>query len=94
MKRRTIYKCKIVRENTEKIIKNAYIIVLDNLSDNEIGNYAPDPKSGSIVMALQPGSYHVIIETDGYHDLETDIVVKGKSDFKDFQLHEFIVKPK
>jgi len=92
--RRTIYKCKIVKENSEKIIKSAYISVFDNLSDEEIGNYAPDPKSGSIVMALQPGSYHIVIEVDGYHEMETDVVVKGKSDFKDFQLHDFIVKPK
>ena len=92
--RRTIYKAKIVKENSEHIVKSAFIMVFDNLSDEEIGNYAPDPNTGSIVMALQPGSYHIVIDADGYKEFETDIFVKGKSDFKDFQLHDFIVTPR
>lgn len=89
--RRTIYKCKVVKKDSEFIIKNAFISVIDNLNDTEIGNYYPDPSTGSLIMALQPGSYHIIIEADGYETTETDIFVKGKSDFKDFQLQDFII---
>ena len=89
--RRTIYKCKIVRENSEDVIKNAFISVLDNTSGEEIGSYAPNPKNGGFVMALQPGSYTVIIETDDYQTLEEKVEVKGKSDFKESQLHDFTV---
>lgn len=92
--RRTIFKCKVVRENSEKILKDAFVVVYDNLTQQELGNYSPDPSSGSLIIALQPGTYHVVVEVDGYQTLETDLFVKGKSDFKDFQLKEFIVTPK
>jgi len=92
--RRTIYKSKVVRKGSQTILKNAFIAVFDNLTEEEIGNYSPDPSTGSLVMALQPGSYHIKIEVSGYRNYETDIIVKGKSDFKDFQLQDFIVTPK
>ena len=92
--RRTIYKCKIVRENTQVIVKRAFVAVFDNLTEEEIGNYSPDLSTGSLVLALQPGSYHLIIDAEGYQSHEVDIVVKGKSDFKDFQLQDFIVTPR
>lgn len=91
--RRTIFKSKITRANSQQIIKDAIVIVLDNLSEEEVGNYVPDPKTGSIIMALQPGSYNVIIEADGYASYSENLIVMGKSDFKDFQLKEFIITP-
>lgn len=92
--RRTIYKCKVVKENSEHVVKNAFITVFDNLTEEEIGNYSPDPSTGSLIMALQPGSYHIMIDADGFEAYETDIYVKGKSDFKDFQLQDFIISPR
>ena len=92
--RRTIHKCKILRVNSEQIIKSAYVTVIDKGSEEEIGSYAPNPATGGFIMALQPGSYHLIIEADGYQDLESDIIVKGKSDFKETQILEFEVNPR
>ncbi|MEQ9064529.1 MAG: hypothetical protein RIE58_10165 [Vicingaceae bacterium] len=91
--RRTIFKCKIVKENSEDIIKNAFVSVIDVKSGEEIGSYAPNPNTGGFVMALQPGNYHVVIEPENYQTLEMDLMVKGKSDFKENQLQEFVVKP-
>ncbi|HAW53302.1 MAG TPA: hypothetical protein DCX54_13395, partial [Flavobacteriales bacterium] len=92
--RRTIHKCKILKVNSEQIIKSAYVTVIDKGSEEEIGSYAPNPATGGFIMALQPGSYHLIIEADGYQDLESDIIVKGKSDFKETQILEFEVNPR
>lgn len=92
--RRTIYKCKIVKKDSEQVIKSAYIMVYDNQTDEEIGIYAPNPNTGSIVISLQPGSYHIMVDAEGYQEYETDVIVKGKSDFKEMQLYDFIVTPK
>jgi hypothetical protein len=92
--RRTIFKSKVVKKDSEQILKNASVMVYDNMTNEEVGNYYPDPSTGSLIMALQPGSYHVVIEADGYLNLETDLYVKGKSDFKDFQLYNFIITPR
>ena len=91
--RRTIYKSKIVRENSQQIVKRAMVTVVDTQTEEEIGIYYPDPSSGSLIMALQPGAYQVTIDADGYKVQKYDIVVKGKSDFKDFQLQDFILSP-
>ncbi len=92
--RRTVYRCKLKKKDTEQVIRYAYVSVIDNETEQEIGNYAPTPSTGSMILALQPGSYHISIESDGYEILETDIVVKGKSDFKDEQIQEFVLTPK
>ncbi len=90
--RQTVFKCKIRQANTENVVKNAFIIVTDNRTEEEIGNFIPDPNNGNIIIPLAPGSYNIIIDADGYQNLMEDIIVKGKSDFKEFQLKEFIIQ--
>ena len=91
--RETILKGKIVVENSETVLKEGFITVLNNRTQEEVGNYVPDPKNGSVVIILEPGSYNLLVDVEGYQLYNLDLIVKGKSDFKDFMLQDFIVAP-
>ena len=92
--RETVIKSKIVKANSETILKEGFVIVMDNRTQEEVGNYIPDPKNGNIVIALQPGSYNILVDVEGYEPYIEDIIIKGKSDFQDFLLKQFTVQPK
>jgi hypothetical protein len=92
--RETVIKAKIVKANSETILKAGFITIINNRTQEEVGNYIPDPRSGNIVIALQPGSYNLLIDVEGYEPVVEDIIIKGKSDFQDFLLRKFTVQPK
>lgn len=91
--RQTIIKSKIVKEGTEEVITDAFVIVTDNRTQEEIGNYTPNAKNGSFVITLIPGSYNVMIDAPGFAPKSEDILVKGKSDFEQFINKDFTVTP-
>lgn len=91
--RQTIVKSKIVKEGGTEAIKDAFISVVDNRTQDEVGNYTPNSKNGGFVMILKPGSYNVLVDAPGFAPKSEDIVIKGKSDFVPFIDKEFIVTP-
>ena len=91
--RQTIIKSKIVKEGTDEVITDAFVIVTDNRTQEEIGNYTPNSKNGSFIITLVPGSYNVMIDAPGFAPKSEDILVKGKSDFEQFINKDFTVTP-
>ncbi|MDT8411118.1 MAG: hypothetical protein RQ875_01535 [Vicingaceae bacterium] len=91
--RQTIIKSKIVKEGTDEVITDAFVIVTDNRTQEEIGNYTPNSKNGSFIITLIPGSYNVMIDAPGFAPKSEDIHVKGKSDFEQFINKDFTVTP-
>ena len=89
--RQTIMKSKIVANGSTEPITDAFIVVTDNRTQDEIGNYTPNSKSGSFIITLVPGSYNIFIDAPAYPPKSIDIVVKGKSDFIPFMTKEFVV---
>lgn len=90
--RQTIIKSKIIAEGTTEAIKDAFIIVTNNRTQEEF-NYTPSSKNGSFVITLIPGSYNIMIDAPGFAPKSEGIIVKGKSDFEDFITKEFTVSP-
>jgi hypothetical protein len=91
--RQTIIKSKIIKEGTEEVITDAFVIVTDNRTQEEIGNYTPNSKNGSFVITLIPGSYNIMIDAPGFAPKSEDILIKGKSDFEQFINKDFTVTP-
>ncbi len=91
--RQTIIKSKIIKEGGTEPIIDAFIIVTDNRTQEEIGNYTPNSRNGSFILTLSPGSYNIMIDAPGYAPKSIDIVIKGKSDFVEFMTKNFIVTP-
>jgi hypothetical protein len=91
--RQTIMKSKIIKEGTTDVITDAFIVVTDNRTQEEIGNYTPNSKNGSFIITLVPGSYNIFIDAPGYAPKSIDTVVKGKSDFIPFMTKEFVITP-
>ena len=91
--RQTIIKSKIVKEGSTESIKDAFVIVTDNRTQEEIANYTPSSSTGSFILTLIPGSYNIMIDAPGFAPKSEDIIVKGKSDFIPFTSKEFVVTP-
>ncbi len=87
--KQTVYKSKIINSISKEFIKNAFITVTDNRTMKEVGQYIPNPKNGSFVMILKPGSYQINIDAPGFSVLKKDIVIKGKSDFEEMITEDF-----
>lgn len=91
--RQTVFKSKILAEGSTESITDAFVSITDNRTQEEIGTYVPNPKNGSFVIILKPGSYNVLVDAPGFAPKSEDIIVLGKSDFIPFTTKEFIVKP-
>ena len=92
--RQTVVKSKVLSDSTATNgITDAFVSVIDNRTQDEVGTYTPSPKNGKFVMILKPGSYNILIDAPGYAPKSEDIVIKGKSDFIPFINKDFIVTP-
>jgi tetratricopeptide (TPR) repeat protein len=91
--RQTVYKSKIMATGSTEPITDAFVSVIDNRTQEEIGTYTPNPKNGSFVMILKPGSYNILIDAPGFAPKNEDVFVIGKSDFVPFTTIEFTVTP-
>lgn len=89
--RQTVFKSKILAEGSTEPITDAFVSVTDNRTQEEIGTYVPNPKNGSFVIILKPGSYNILIDAPGFAPKSEDIIVLGKSDFIPFFDKEFKV---
>jgi len=86
--RETIIKSKIVEMGKTEPIKDAFVIITDNRTQEE-RHFVPSSKNGSLLITLLPGSYMVMIDAPGYAPLDQNLVIKGKSDFVPFMSKEF-----
>lgn len=88
--RETIIKSKIIEMGGTEAIKDAFVIITNNRTQEE-RHYTPSSKNGSLLITLLPGSYTIMIDAPGYAPLDDNIVIKGKSDFIPFMTKEFTV---
>ncbi len=91
--RQTVLRSKVVSITGGEAIKEALINVIDVKTQEEIGNYTPNPKNGAFTIILKPGKYQILIDAPGYAPKTEEIIILGKSDFIDFKEKEFIVTP-
>ena len=90
--RETIIKSKIIELGSTEAIKDAFVIITNNRTQDE-RHYTPNSKHGGLLITLLPGSYTVMIDAPGYAPKDETIVIKGKSDFIPFMSKEFVVTP-
>jgi tetratricopeptide (TPR) repeat protein len=88
--RETIIKSKIIEMGSTEAIKDAFVIITDNRTQEE-RHYTPSSKNGGLLITLLPGSYTIMIDAPGYAPHNEDIVIKGKSDFIPFMSKEFTI---
>jgi tetratricopeptide (TPR) repeat protein len=86
--RETIIKSKILEQGKTEPIKDAFVIITNNRTQEE-RHYVPSAKNGSLLITLLPGSYMVMIDAPGYAPLDENLIIKGKSDFIPFMSKEF-----
>jgi len=70
-------------DSTQKInFSDVFISVIDNKTQEIVGNYIPNPNSGHYVMVLGPGSYDINIESNGFKSFVEKISVLDKNSYK------------
>lgn len=91
--RQTVIKSKVIALGSTEAIKGALINVIDQSTQEEVGNYTPNPKSGAFAIILKPGKYQILIDAPGFSPKTEEITVLGKSDFIEFKEQTFTVVP-
>ena len=91
-KRETIIKAKIVTGVTNETIKNAFVIITNDKTQ-EKRNYTPNSLTGDIIITLPQGKYTILIDAPGYKFPVEKITIAGKSDFISMMSKKFIVTP-
>ncbi|MGB0882157.1 MAG: tetratricopeptide repeat protein [Vicingaceae bacterium] len=90
--RETIIKAKIISSLSEKIIKKAFIVIVNDKT-NEERNYTPNSINGGVIITLPEGNYTASVNAKGYEILNEKITIKGKSDFVPSMSKIFTVTP-
>jgi len=88
--RETIIKSKVLEMGSTDAIKDAFVIITNNRTQEE-RHYTPNSKHGGLLVTLLPGSYTVMIDAPGYAPFNENLVIKGKSDFIPFMSKEFTI---
>ncbi len=91
--RQTIIKARVLAQGATETIKDALVNVVDLKTQEEIGNYSPNPKNGHFAIVLKPGKYQILIDAPGFAPKTENIVIIGKSDFVPYLEKDFIVTP-
>ncbi len=71
-------------------------IIAKNKDNNNEYHFTPHSKTGKFVMALDAGTYHLIVHCDGFSDVVEDFTVSdlGSKSVEPERIHNYILKEK
>lgn len=69
------------------------ITVVDDLTGELVGIYAPNPRSMRYVIIVPPGKYEVNVEADGFEPQQYKVDILGKGSFRSEISEDVILKP-
>ena len=73
----------MTKDTTKKIdYRNTFISVNDNITNEIVGNYIPNPSSGRFIIILPPGKYSIIVESPGFKDYKYPIEIFDKVSYQ------------
>jgi hypothetical protein len=88
----TVLKGYVTPKDTNQIIKDVFISVLDLQTDDLYGSYMTNPKTGRYIIILPPGKFNVLVEVPGYDFYTEDIEIYGKSSFRSVIKKNFVLQ--
>lgn len=88
----TVLKGYITPKDTNQIIKEVFISVLDLQTEDLYGSYMTNPNTGRYIIILPPGNFNLLVEVPGYEFYTEDIEIYGKSSFRSVIKKNFILK--
>ncbi|MBA3663107.1 MAG: PD40 domain-containing protein [Bacteroidetes bacterium] len=62
--------------------RNSFITVNDNISNEIVGTYIPNPATGRIIIILPPGKYTVLVESPGFKDYQQPVEILDKVSYQ------------
>ncbi len=73
----------MAKDTSNKIdYRNTFISVNDNITNEIVGNYIPNPSSGRFIIILPPGKYSIIVESPGFKDYKYPIEIFDKVSYQ------------
>lgn len=62
--------------------RNTFVTVNDNITNEIIGTYIPNPVTGRLIVILPPGKYTVIVESPGFKDYKQPVEIFDKATYQ------------
>lgn len=88
----TVLKGYVTPKDTNQIIKDVFISVLDLQTDDLYGSYMTNPRTGRYIIILPPGKFNVLVEVPDYEFYTEDVEIYGKSSFRSVIKKNFVLK--
>jgi hypothetical protein len=70
------------KDNAEINYSDVFISVNDNITNELVGNYLPNPSSGRFVVILPAGKYQMSIEAPGFKPVTKKIEIFDKASYQ------------
>ena len=74
-------------------LKDVFISVLDQQTDELYGSYMTNPVSGRYIIILPPGKYKVLVEVPGFEFLSDDVEILGKTSYRSRIKKNYVLSP-
>ncbi|MCW3077891.1 MAG: hypothetical protein JWO32_2500 [Bacteroidetes bacterium] len=62
--------------------RNTFITVNDNITNEIVGTYIPNPSSGRVIIILPPGKYTMLVESPGFRDYQRPLEILDKVSYQ------------
>lgn len=78
----TVIKGYVTCSDTNQVLKNVLISVLDLQTDQEYGSYLANPNTGRYIIILPPGKFNLLVDVPEHKIYMEDIQIYGKDAFR------------
>ncbi len=73
----------IPKDTTHKVdFRNTYMTVYNNISNEIVGNYVPNPENGRFIIIVPPGKYTISCEAPEFKEYKYPITIFDKSSYQ------------
>jgi tetratricopeptide (TPR) repeat protein len=72
----------LTKDKEEINYSDVFISVNDNISNELVGNYLPNPANGRFIVILSPGKYQMTIEAPGFKTITKNIEIFDKASYQ------------
>jgi hypothetical protein len=71
-----------IKENETINYSDVFITVTNNISNELMGNYLPNPANGRFIVILPPGKYQMSVEAPGFKTINKSVIILDKVSYQ------------
>ncbi len=87
----TVLKGYVMNQDSIRV-KDVFISVFDNETQETYGDYSPNPRTGRYIIILPPGKFNIVVEGTGYKIVSENVEILDKASYRSEIRKDYILK--